>query len=86
MSPLKSDLENTGTVEWIPLKPSTDVALILAICFEINKAGVTNKDFVKKYTVGFQRFTEYLCGKEDGVTKNADWASQITGVSKEIIL
>ena len=86
VSPLKSDLENTGEVEWIPLKPNTDVALILALCFEINKAGVTNKDFVNKYTVGFKRFTEYLYGKEDGVIKNADWASQITGISKEIIL
>ena len=42
VSPLKSDLENTGEVEWIPLKPNTDVALILALCFEINEAGVTN--------------------------------------------
>ena len=86
VSPLKSDLENIGEAEWIPLKPNTDVALILALCFEIDKAGVTNKDFVNKYTVGFERFSEYLYGEQDGVIKNADWASQITGISKEIIL
>ena len=86
VSPLKSDLETTGEIEWVPVKPNTDVALILALCFEINEAGATNRDFLSKYTVGFDRLAEYLNGKEDGVIKNADWASRITGISKKVIL
>ena len=85
VSPLKSDLETVDDMQWIPLRPNSDVALMLALCYEINKAGATNRDFINKYTVGFEKFTEYLNGNTDGVTKNADWASRITGVSLEVI-
>ncbi len=85
VSPLKSDLETIGNIDWIPLKPNTDVALILALCYEINNARATNYSFISKYTIGFKRLSEYLNGKEDGIIKNADWASQITGIKKKVI-
>ncbi len=85
VSPLKSDLKNVEDVEWIPVSPNTDVALILALCYEINKSGITNKDFIDKYTVGFEKFTQYLDGNTDGIVKDADWASGITGISKDTI-
>ena len=85
VSPLKSDLETVGTTEWIPLKPNTDVALMLALCYELDKVGFTNKDFIERYTVGFENFIGYLNGFSDGVVKSAHWASKITGMSKEVI-
>ena len=85
VSPLKSDLETVNNVEWVSIKPNTDVALILALCYEIDKSGATDRKFIDKYTVGFQRFMKYLDGDIDGVIKNADWASQITGLSTEAI-
>ena len=66
------------------IKPNTDVALILSLCYEINKSGATKRDFIDKYTVGLKSF-KYLNGHSDGVIKNADWASRITGISKEAI-
>ncbi len=85
VSPLKSDLETASHVEWVSLKPNTDVALILALCYEINKAGAMNKKFIDKYTVGFEKLEAYLHGRSDGVIKNANWASCITGISKKAI-
>ena len=85
VSPLKSDLEIAKNVEWVSLKPNTDVALILSLCYEINKAKATKRNFIDKYTVGFEQFSAYLNGHTDGVVKNADWASEITGINKEAI-
>ncbi len=85
VSPLKSDLEIARNVEWVSLKPNTDVALILSLCYEISKAKATKRDFIEKYTVGFEQFSAYLNGHTDGVVKNANWASRITGISKEAI-
>ena len=86
LSPLKSDLEAVGNTEWLPLKPNSDVALILALCYELNKVGMTKNDFIEKYTVGFEKFFGYLNGSNDGIIKNADWASKIVGISKSVIL
>ena len=85
VSPLKSDLETVNEVEWISIKPNTDVALMLALCYEIYKSGATDRKFINKYTVGFKKFTKYLNGDTDGVIKNAEWASQITGLSSDAI-
>ena len=85
VSPLKSDLQTTGNTEWLPLNPNTDVALILALCYELNKAGMTNKGFIERYTVGFEKLISYLNGSSDGIIKSADWASKIIGVGKEVI-
>ncbi len=82
---MKSDLETLGDIEWLPIKPNTDVALMLALCYELNKAGKTNKTFIDRYTVGFEKFTGYLNGLSDGVIKNADWASKIIGIDKNVI-
>ena len=78
-------METVNNVEWVSIKPNTDVALILALCYEIDKSGATDRKFIDKYTVGFQRFIKYLDGDIDGVIKNADWASRITGLSSEAI-
>ena len=86
VSPLKSDLEGVGNIEWLPLKPNTDVALMLALCYELNKAGIINNDFIYRYTVGFKKFLSYLNGSSDGIIKSADWASKIIGINKKVIL
>ncbi len=85
IGPLKSDLEDLKGAEWLPIIPNTDVALMLALSYELNKVGFTKKDFIDKYTVGFEKFYEYLNGDADGIIKNAAWASKIVGISKEDI-
>ena len=36
--------------------------------------------------MGFEQFSAYLNGHTDGVVKNADWASEITGIGEETIM
>ena len=85
ISPIKSDVPDYLNAEWIPIKPGTDVALILAICHTLLIHNLYNENFIEKYTVGFEQFREYLLGSSDGQEKTPQWAETITGVSKNSI-
>lgn len=45
-----------------------------------------DKNFIEKYTYGFDKFLPYLLGKtEDKVEKTASWAAKITGIDEGVI-
>jgi molybdopterin guanine dinucleotide-containing S/N-oxide reductase-like protein len=66
--------------KWIPILPNTDAALQLAIAYVWIKEGTYDKEYVKTHTVGFDKFSDYVMGKEDSVPKTPQWASQKCGV------
>ncbi|MDF1554905.1 MAG: molybdopterin-dependent oxidoreductase [Deferrisomatales bacterium] len=71
---------------WIPLRPGTDTALLLAMAQVMVAEGLHDRAFLATHTVGFERFTAYLTGEEDGVPKTPAWAAPITGVPEAEIL
>ena len=72
--------------EHIHVNPTTDVAMMMGICYEMMQAGVADENFLKKYTSGAEEFKKYLRGEaEDGIKKDAKWASEISGVSEKEI-
>jgi len=86
ISPLKSDLIDEVNGEWITARPNTDTALMLGLAHTIHKEGLSNKDFLGKYTQGFDKFLPYLLGVNDGIPKNAEWASKICNVTSSKII
>ena len=66
--------------KWIPILPNTDAAMQLAIAYIWIKEGTYDKEYVKTHTVGFDKFKDYVMGKEDGVPKTPEWASPKCGV------
>ena len=71
--------------EWLPLRPASDTALMLALAWVIETDGLTDHAFLQRYTTGFERFRPYLMGETDGVPKSPDWASPLCGVSPDDI-
>lgn len=71
--------------KWIPIRPGTDAALYLAIAYVWITDGTYDREFLEKYTYGFEEFKRYVLGEEDGVPKTPDWASKITGIPARII-
>ena len=72
--------------EHISINPTTDVAMMMAICYEMMAQGLADEKFLKKYTHGAEEFKAYLRGEsEDGLKKDAAWASKICGVSEDEI-
>lgn len=80
-SPVRGDIEVPGgEVEWIPIRPNTDTAVMLALACETIRAGRQDVAFLARYTVGFERWRAYLMGEIDGVVHDADWAAPIADV------
>ena len=71
--------------EWIPIRPATDAAMLIAMAYAIIERGLQDQSFLDNYTVGFDRFRDYVIGREDGIPKTPAWAEKITGVPRATI-
>jgi len=71
--------------QWVPIRPGTDVAALIAMAYVIVKENRHDQDFVETHTVGFDKFREYVFGQEDGVEKTPEWAAPICGIPAAII-
>ena len=81
ISPLRDNLVvDGGTVEWIPIRPNTDTAMMLALAWVVLHDPRFDRAFVDRTCVGFERFMPYLTGAADGLPKTPEWAEAITGV------
>ncbi|MDA8240489.1 MAG: molybdopterin-dependent oxidoreductase [Nitrospiraceae bacterium] len=63
--------------EWIPIRPGTDGAFALALGHEIVKNKWYDEDFIKNYTVGFDKYADLV------KDKTPEWAEKITSVPAE---
>mgnify|MGYP004705060571 FL=1 len=81
VSPVKNDLSAVSNAQWLPVKPGTDTALLLALCQTLISEDLHDTAFIASHTVGFEPLRQYLNGETDGVEKNAAWAAPLTGLS-----
>lgn len=85
IGPRYDDTTSTLECEWIPVRPGTDTAMMVAMANIIIKNNLQDQAFLDKYTVGFDKFKDYVLGDEDGIEKTPQWAAEITGVPAERI-
>ncbi len=85
-SPAASDAPSGPNVRHVPLRPNTDAAVMLGMCHTLLAQGLFDRDFLKRCTTGYCDFESYLVGETDGIAKDAEWASAISGVPAETIV
>lgn len=85
ISPIRDDVLPELGAEWLPIVPTTDVALMLAIAHTLLVENLQDDDFIRRYTTGFERFEAYVRGETDGIAKSVQWASAITRIDAEDI-
>lgn len=66
--------------KWIPILPGTDAALQLAIAYQWLTNDKYDKEYIASHAYGFDKFCDYVLGKEDGIPKTPKWASEKCGV------
>lgn len=84
--------------QWIPVRPTTDVALMDAMAYVMVSEGLCDRAFLDKYCLGFDEarlppgapagssYESYLLGRSgDGTPKTPGWAEPITGVPARTI-
>jgi len=64
---------------WLPIKPATDMALLLAWINVIINDELYDKDYVEQYTFGFNELKEHV------KTMTPEWAYGITTIKPDVI-
>lgn len=85
IDPRLTDTAAALSAQWVPIKPGTDTALLVAMAYVMIKENLQCQTFLDLYTVGFDQFKRYVMGDEDGIPKSPIWARTITGVSTSVI-
>ncbi len=85
VSPSRADAPRGTAAEWLPIRPNTDTALLLALCNVLVMERLADRPFAERYCTGYERFSTYLLGADDGVPKTPEWAAAITGIAPTAI-
>src|SRR5215470_6189385 len=85
IGPLRDDLPPEIEATWHPIRPGTDVALMLGIAHTLVSEGLHDRSFLDRFCVGYEIFEAYLLGRSDGQPKNAAWAAAICGLPADEI-
>jgi len=85
VDPRYTDSAATFAHQWIPIRPGTDAAMLIAMAHVIITEELHDEDFIEKYTVGFEKYRDYVLGIEDDVAKTPQWAEAITTVPADVI-
>ena len=85
VSPASSDMAEFLSADWISIRPNTDTALLLAIAYTLIDEGLHDRNWLDRYTVGFDQFESYVLGRNGSVPLTAEWASTICDISADTI-
>lgn len=99
IDPMYSSTASALADEWIPIRPTTDSALLDAMAHVIISENLQDQKFLDKYCLGFDEehmpeeipngnsFKSYILGEgEDKTPKTPEWAENITGIPRETII
>lgn len=85
LDPRRTKTSSFPGIEWIPILPGTDAALMYALLFVFNSEGTLYREKAKSLAEGYDELLGYVCGDTDGIVKDPHWAAPICGVPEERI-
>jgi anaerobic dimethyl sulfoxide reductase subunit A len=85
VDPRYTDTAATLADQWIPIRPGTDTAMLIAMAYVIISEELQDQAFIDRFTVGYEAYKNYVLGHEDGVPKTPQWAESITTVAADTI-
>ncbi|WP_426437025.1 molybdopterin guanine dinucleotide-containing S/N-oxide reductase [Bradyrhizobium genosp. P] len=77
VSPVREDSPDIVPSEWLPLRPNSDVAVMLGLAHVLITENLHDEAFLVRYCVGFDAVRAYVLGESDGVPKTPAWAASL---------
>ena len=82
--PRKSETAAKAT-EWLPIVPGTDGAAAMAMAYVLISEELYDREFVNRWTTGFDEFRNRVMGGEDGIARTPEWAEGICGIPADTL-
>ncbi len=66
--------------QWVPIRPGTDSALLMAVLYVLCTEGLVDRSFVARYSVGFDALEARILGRDgSGPACTPEWAETCCG-------
>ena len=86
IDPRRTRTVKTLGTSWVPIYPGTDTALMAAILYVLINENLVNRNFIAKYSHGFEELENYLLGNKGGFPKTPQWAESVCGAPSDKII
>jgi anaerobic dimethyl sulfoxide reductase subunit A len=81
IDPRRSRTAKALGARWIPIRPGTDAAMMLAVLYALFRDGRIDRRRADSLSVGLDDIERYVSGAADGVERSPEWAEPRCGVS-----
>lgn len=87
IDPRYTNSAETIADQWLPIRPGTDLAMLLAVAYVLYNQNLYDHEYVEKWVEpkGFEKWRSYVLGENDDVPKTPEWAESITALPAETI-
>jgi len=85
IDPRQTPTAKQAATWWLPIKPGTDAALMLAVLYVLITDQLVDEAFVDSHSVGFDELKVYVLGVNGGQPRTPEWAEHICGVKADDI-
>lgn len=82
IDPRYTNSAETLADQWLPIRPGTDIAMLLAVAYVLYSQDLYDHEYVEKWVEpeGFEKWRQYVMGETDGTPKTPEWAEPITAL------
>jgi anaerobic dimethyl sulfoxide reductase subunit A len=81
MDPRRSATVKKTSTCWIPCRPGSDAALMLAVLNVLISENLIDRSFIASHSIGFGQLERYVLGKDGHEAHTPQWAADICGVA-----
>ena len=86
LDPRRTETAKKLNAEWVPLRPGSDVALMLAILYVLITEDLIDHDFIARCCSGFSALADRVLGRLESPRADPEWAAAICGLTPEAII
>ena len=86
LDPRRTETAKQLDAEWVPLRPGSDVALMLAFLYILIAEDLIDHDFIGRCCSGFSALADRVLGRLEPPRADPQWAASICGLTPEAVI